>query len=222
MRRLLLSVLVALALPACDKTPAAPPLQDGQLDPVNPHPGGEGGGVTPLPDPEEQSGRVGRSARRLTVAQLGRSIETAVGQPWTDLDARAASLGRADYALINAESTEPNLVFAKFLEEGARKVCLAQATAERKLGSAQDRALGRKLPDGTAVDLRKLNPAQVDESLVYLSTRFWGAPLQGEELVRWRGFFTQAATRAHTVNKPEQAMAVVCIALMTDSRFLTY
>src|SRR6218665_270283 len=220
MRRLLLLVLVALGTPACDQgSNVSPPLQDGQLDPVeNPH----GGGVTPLPDPDEQSGRVGRSARRLTVAQLGTSIETAVGMPWKDLDARAASLGRADYALINAESTEPNLVFAKFLEEGARTVCLEQARAEKSMLEARTRSLGRTLPDGAISDLTKLDSGQVREMLVYLSTRFWGAPLKGEELTRWESFFTKAAARSKTINQSQQAMAAVCIALMTDSRFLTY
>ncbi|ATB30983.1 hypothetical protein [Melittangium boletus] len=220
MRRLLLLVLVALGTPACDQgSSVSPPLQDGQLDPVeNPH----GGGVTPLPDPDEQSGRVGRSARRLTVAQLGTSIETAVGLPWKDLDARAASLGRADYALINAESTEPNLVFAKFLEEGARTVCLQRARDEKAMLEAKSRTLGRTLPDGKITDLTKLEATQVREMLVYLSTRFWGAPLRGEELTQWEGFFTKAAARSKTTNKPEEAIAVVCIALMTDSRFLTY
>jgi hypothetical protein len=58
---------------------------------------------------------------------------------------------------------------------------------------------------------------------VYLSTRFWGSPLQGEELTRWSAFFTKAAARAEAItNGRDQALAAVCIAMMTDSRFLTY
>jgi len=53
-----------------------------------------------------------------------------VGRPWASLDSLAPSLGRADYAAINSENIEPNLVFAKFLEDGAREVCMAQAAAE--------------------------------------------------------------------------------------------
>ena len=63
---------------------------------------------------------------------------------------------------------------------------------------------------------------QVTELLVYLSTRFWGAPLAGDELTKWKGFFTQAATRAETIKQRDQAFAAMCIALMTDPRFLTY
>lgn len=219
MRRLLLFALLALGATACEKTPTTPVPVDGQLEPVqNPH----GDTVTPpLPDPEMQDGRVGRLPRRITVSQLARSIEVSVGRPWTGLDALAASLGRADYALVNMESTEPNLVFAKFLEDGAREVCMAQASAELTQADPNVRVLTRTLP-GALSDLTKLTDAQVRELLVYQSTRFWGAPLEGDELTRWAGFFTKAAARAETIKKRDQALAAVCIALMTDSRFLTY
>ncbi len=221
MRRPLLLALVALGLAACEKpkTDATPSTMDGTLTPVgDPH----GDTVTPLPDPEAQNGRVGRSARRLTVNQLGTSIQTAVGRPWTKLDNLSASLGRADYALVNTESIEANLVFAKFLEDGSREVCLAQATAELKQTTPGDRVLTRTLPTGVPGDLRKLTDAQVREMLVYLSTRFWGAPLEGDELTRWVGFVTKAAVTAEPLGKRDQALAALCINLMTDSRFLTY
>lgn len=218
MRRLLALALLALA-PACNRTQEkpAPATVDGQLEPVaNPH-----GDMTQLPDPELQAGRVGRAPRRITVAQLGASIETAVGRPWTGLDSVATSLGRADFALIVSENTEPNLVFAKFLEDGARDVCMKQATAEIALADPTARVLSRTLP-GAVGNLTQLSDAQVRELLVYLSTRFWGAPLAGDELTKWAGFFTQASARAETLKKRDQAFAAVCIALLTDPRFLTY
>ncbi|QRK12637.1 hypothetical protein JQX13_22955 [Archangium violaceum] len=219
MRRLLLFALLALGAAGCENTQPTPPPVDGQLEPVgNPH----GDMATPLPDPELQDGRVGRAPRRLTVNQLARSIEVAVGRSWTDIDSVAATLGRADYALVNSESTEPNLVFAKFLDDGARKVCLAQASAEVKSTDPRTRVLSRTLPSGAVGDLSKLTDAQVGELLVYLSTRFWGVPLEGEELTRWVGFFKKAAARGEVIKKRDQALAAVCISLMTDSRFLTY
>jgi len=216
MRRLMMLALLALGATACQEAPPPPSIVDGVLEPVaNPH-----GDPVPMPDLEQQS-RVGRSPRRITVNQLGRSIEVAVGRPWTQLEGRATSMGRADYALVNVESTEPNLVFAKFLEDGAREVCLNQANDEVR--AVVPRVLTRTLPGTGAVgNLRNLTDPQVRELLVYLSTRFWGAPLEGEELTRWAGFFTKAAVRAETINQRHQAVAAVCIAMMTDSRFLTY
>ncbi len=72
-------------------------------------------------------------------------------------------------------------MFAKFLEDGAREVCLAQAAAELALADPNARVLSRTVPTlaGTAGNLTTLTDAQVTESLVYLSTRFWGAPLSG-------------------------------------------
>lgn len=221
MRRLVALALLALA-PACSKseeTPLPPPM-DGQLEPIpNPH-----GSVTPLPDPEMQEGSVGRAPRRITVAQLDTSIKTAVGREWTALDDLAPSLGRADFANIVTENTEPNLVFAKFLEDGARTVCLAQATSELNIADPNARVLSRPIPtlSGTAGNLTQLTDAQVTELVVYLSTRFWGAPLSGEELTKWKGFFTQAATRAESIRKRDHAFAALCVAMLTDSRFITY
>jgi hypothetical protein len=180
--------------------------------------------VQPLPDPEMQAGSVGRAPRRITVAQLKTSIETTVGRPWTGLEALAPSLGRADFANVVSENTEPNLVFAKFLEDGAREVCLAQASAELPIVDPNARVLSRTVPTlaGTAGNLTQLSDEQKGELLVYLSTRFWGAPLSGEELTRWKNFFTQAASRAEAIRRRDQAFAAMCIAMMTDSRFLTY
>ncbi len=219
MRRLIVALALLALAPACNRSPEAtpkPPL-DAQLDPVpNPH-----GDMPQLPDPDLQEGRVGRSPRRITVAQLDASIQMAVGREWAALDDLASSMGRADYATVVSENIEPNLVFAKFLEDGARTVCLAQAKAELTVADPSARVLSRTLP-GPVGNLKLLTDAQVRELLVYLSTRFWGAPLEGEELTKWAGFFTTTAARAETLNKRDQAFAAACIALLTDTRFLTY
>lgn len=187
------------------------------LDPVT-TPGGE---LPDLPDPDQQGGHVGRAPRRITVEQLRRSIEIAVGRPWTGLASVADSLGEADYALIVSDSAEPNVVFAKFLEDGARTVCRAQGQADIAAATAAERVLARELPDSLS-NLNNLTDEQLRQNLVYLSTRFWGWPLQGEDLDSWTQLFRQLATRAQAVNRRDQALTAVCIALIMDPRFSTY
>ncbi|MBL9036942.1 MAG: hypothetical protein JNG84_00375, partial [Archangium sp.] len=123
MKRLLL--WAALTLVACSTRPAA--TQDGQLENVDM---GDHPPITALPDPELNGGHTGRAPRRLTVAQLKQSILITTGTQWSRIDALAASLGQADFALTVSDSTEPNLVFAKFLEDGAREVCIRAAQSD--------------------------------------------------------------------------------------------
>ncbi|NOJ76811.1 hypothetical protein [Myxococcus xanthus] len=219
MRRLVLTAALLALASGCTKDDAQS--TGGIIEPIpNPH---QPGDFTPLPDPEVQDGSVGRAPRRLTVAQLDAAIVGAVGQRWSELDSRATSMGRADYALVVSENTEPNLVFAKFLEDGARKVCINQASAEMRMTDASARTMGRLLPEKWD-DLTKLTDAEVRAQLVYMSTRFWGSPLSGEELTKWTTFFTQAAARVQTLasSKRHETLAVVCIAMLTDPRFITY
>lgn len=210
------SALLLLALAACspERTPAP---EIAQVEPIpSDHPT-----ISPLPDPELSGGHVGRAPRRITVAQLKTSIEVTTGRQWSQIDKLAASLGRADYALVNAEATEPNLVFAKFLEDGAREVCLATAQQDLAETDATKRVLSRDVP-GDLKDLRQLSPQTRKDNLVYLSTRFWGQPLSGDELERWDASFAKLAERAEVSKKRREAWGALCIAFMTDPRFVTY
>ena len=210
-------LLAALALTGCSKSTN---LQDqpATLTPVElptDHPV-----LTPLPDPEANGGHAGRAPRRISVAQLKASIITVTGRQWTQIDNLASSLGQADYALTVSDATEPNLVFAKFLDDGAREVCLNVARDD--LARAQDlRVLWPEVP-GTSRDFTALDDATIQKNLMTLSVRFWGSPLDPDELTGWTGTFKKLATRAKTINKPEQAWGSICVAMMTDPRFITY
>jgi hypothetical protein len=214
--RLVLVLLLAAA--ACGQNePAATKPRPAELEPLpDGHPS-----IDPLPDPELSGGHVGRAPRRITVAQLKASIQVATGRQWSKIDELAGSLGRADYALVNAEATEPNLVFAKFLEDGAREVCLATADADLKEPDASKRVLSREVA-ADAKDLSKLDDTSVRQNIVYLSTRFWGQPLASTELDTWVTAYKSIATRAEAAKKKREAWGAICIALMTDPRFTTY
>jgi hypothetical protein len=214
MARRLVFVAAVVGLAACSKQNASPPVA-GELTPVpmlHPLP-------PPLPDPENNGGHVGRAPRRITVAQLKQSIAVTTGRQWTQIDALAASLGAADYALVNSEAVEPNLVFAKFLEDGAREVCLNAARDDLARAPAA-RLLYPEVPDTR--DFTTLTEAAIQKNLGYLSVRFWGQPMASEELGTWTTTFRAIATAAKTANKPEQAWGAMCIALMIDPRFITY
>jgi hypothetical protein len=191
--------------------------EPGELEPIpQDHPP-----IAVLPDPELSDGHVGRAPRRITVAQLGTSIVVTTGQTWSQLDKLSGSLGAADYALVNAEAIEPNLVFAKFLEDGAREVCLEAADADLKETDPSKRVLARDVP-GDLKDLRTLSESVRKDNLVYLSTRFWGQPLEAAELTKWNASFAKLAMSAELAKKRREAWGALCIAFMTDPRFVTY
>jgi hypothetical protein len=50
----------------------------------------------------------------------------------------------------------------------------------------------------------------------------WGQPLAGPELDVWASSFATIAARAQASNKKREAWGAICIAMMTDPRFITY
>lgn len=211
--------LVVLASGCSKKAAIEQPAQLEPLDLSN-HPA-----MTPLPDPELNGGHAGRAPRRLTVPQLKQSIVITTGFQWSQIDNLASSLGQADFAVTVSDSTEPNLVFAKFLEDGAREVCLkaAQADAAR---AQEARVLWPQIANTEAgpsgKDFTLVSEASVKKNLETLALRFWGQPMTEPELGTWASTFSAIASRAKMANKPDQAWGAMCIAFMTDSRFITY
>jgi hypothetical protein len=210
-------LLLVCALSACSKAPAAPQ-KTGSLTPVDlpAHPA-----VAPLPDPALNGGHVGRAPRRITVAQLKQSIVITTGRQWSQLDALASSLGQADFAVTVSESTEANLVFAKFLEDGAREVCLNAAKDDLARTDSASRVLWPELA-GNGKDFTLVDEDSVRKNLETLALRFWGSRFEEAELTQWATTFKNMAAQAKLINKPEQAWGGICVALMVDPRFITY
>ena len=216
MIRSLFAATLFLAAACTSKTPA-PIEQPAELAPVQlpaSHP------PMMLPDPEVNGGHVGRAPRRISVAQLKASIITATGRQWSQIDNLAASLGKADYAFSVSDSTEANLVFAKFLDDGAREVCLNAAGDDIARAQA-DRVLSPEIP-GDARDFTRATDEAIAKNLATLSVRFWGQPMNAEEIKTWSATFKTIAARSKTANLPKQAWGAMCVAFMTDSRFITY
>lgn len=211
------ALVAGLALVGCTSKPVEKPEMAGTLEAVDM---GNHPPMVKLADPEHNEGHVGRKPRRLTVAQLRESILTTTGRQWSQINNLAASLGQADFALTVSESTEANLVFAKFVEDGAREVCLATANADFNRAPA-DRILW---PDVNVMnrDFTTMSDDAIKANLSYLAVRFWGQPFSAAERDAWAGTFKTVAARAKTINRPEQAWGAMCIAFMTDSRFITY
>lgn len=205
------------ALVSCSSKPVEKPAMEGTLETVDM---GHHPPTVKLADPEQNQGHIGRKPRRISVAQLRESILTTTGRQWSQLNSLAATLGQADYALTVSESTEVNLVFAKFLEDGAREVCLATANADLNR-PAPDRVL---FPDVmvTNRDFTMMSDDAIKANLSYLAIRFWGQPFSNAERDSWASTFKTVAARAKTINRPEQAWGAMCIAFMTDPRFATY
>ncbi len=81
----------------------------------------------------------------------------------------------------------------------------------------------------TVTDLTLVSDDEARQNLVYLSTRFWGQPLSGDELTTWLGSFKALAAATKTVMPPDTVLAPkqqvwggICIAMMIDPRFFTY
>lgn len=216
--RFLLSALAVVAISACTKAPTGSE-QPGSLTPVElptDHPN-----INPLPDPEMNGGHAGRAPRRISVAQLKTSIITVTGRQWSQIDNLASSLGQADYAITVSDATEPNLVFAKFLEDGAREVCLNAARDDLAKMTPDTRVLWPEVP-GAPRDFTTLDDATIGNNLKTMSIRFWGSPFDDAEITAWTETFKKVAARAKTANRPEQAWGSICVAMMTDPRFITY
>jgi hypothetical protein len=225
MRLPTLTLLMVLGLATCTKSPA-PKAQPGTLSPVELPP--EHPAVTPLPDPELNAGHTGRAPRRhhrrpsSNVSRFRSPRRAASG---AQLDALAPSLGQADYAVTSSESTEANLVFAKFLDDGAREVCLnAAASADLARTDPVTRVLFPDVTAPTATSPRsttlpcKPNLSHPRPALLGLrpsSRRRAGPPGRAP-----------SRTLAARAKDHEQARARLGRAsasrLMTDPRFFTY
>jgi hypothetical protein len=176
----------------------------------------------PAPPPLPADEPAFRSRRRLDLDQLDASLQRVTGFGWTEtrggrevnlLVELAASLGKPDYAQRTLEDLEPNVTFAKFLDDAARNVCDKVVAANGGRGVL--------LIDAQPSDTVASAPVRVDANLRALLLRFHGHAVGpgGPALERWRWLF-ETSTRVG--GSPREGWRAVCIALLEHPDFYSY
>lgn len=253
------ALIAGLCLGACSPGRAErarstndPPAQtQGTTSVVDPSMLPAGHPVVPIADPQENSNRVGRPPRRLSVDQLRASLLSVTGYTWVAsrtipdpsaasgtrtvpnadmLEALAATLGRADFLNTTSHAIDPAVTFSKLASDAARVACRQSVTDDLDQPDAARRRLLREVgPTVTAA----ADEAAVRRNIVYMARRFWGRSLAlgGAEVNAILTVFRTASTTAEVregmrVTRPAGAPAdgwrAVCIAMATDPQFLTY
>jgi len=167
-----------------------------------------------------------RRIHRMTADQLAASLEIATGQPWTDFEANAATLGRADFTQVTEEGEQISVAFERLFQAAAREGCHAAVAAERDEDFDGERAiLGAVSLEAPALEDR-------DANLRRLLLRFHGHEITSDadaRLAPWRELLDapiapadleiEGATQADREAPPREA---VRLGLATHVDFLTY
>ena len=155
--------------------------------------------------------QVGKSARRLSVDNLRQSIPMLMGgNTWTfgprdAFDLLSRTLGEADYLEVTESNTEPNPLFAKFMDDMAGQVC--------------DKAIRSDAEEGTQLIIRD---DDVYENLRFLRLKLHGiyvSPDSREGLSDLKLLYDDIFSELQNAH---QSWYGVCIAMLTAPEFLTY
>ncbi len=151
------------------------------------------------------------------------------------LEAMARTLGRPDYVSSTLESIDPAVTFAKLSSDAARSACRQSVAADGNIPDADARRMmdRRIMRFAGLSDTAAANADRVRQNLSYLALRFWGRTIAAGdvELQPLFRLFERASTSTagRDMNGTMRAAATVsdgwravCIALATDSQFLTY
>lgn len=188
--------------------------------------GGEGGGAGGAGGGEPME--LARSAGRMTIAQLARSIPVVTnGISWTEdfgngpvdmLQVLAPTLGAPDYLRVTEENLEPTLIIAKFVQDSAFRIC--GQWAERDRAAAAD---ARTLVQHAEWD--SLDEADVKANLRALQLRFYAHRVaEGDDapIADLYALFADASSTAREGQAAQDGWTAVCIAMMTDPEFILY
>lgn len=208
-------------------------------------------GDLPPPIEESPEATGPRHGRRLSAPQLQQALIGATGFDYVGtarvidpsapqgyeerddarlLEVYGASLGNPDYDLTTQAALDASITFSKLAEDGVRFVCRQVSDAEVIVGAHPSGTPHLLLAAGPELSL-PADEGIVRANIAQLALRYWGhdqeedAEDTGALLAVFQAGYDAAAV------EPEQAQSLarnaggwraVCIAMLSDARFLTY
>lgn len=172
--------------------------------------------------------QVGRSAGRMTIDQLARSIPIITdGIRWTEdfgngpvdmMTILAPTMGAPDYRNITVENLEPTLIIAKFMRDASNRICTEWVARD------QEQAVGeRSLVRHAEWD--SLDEAEVKATIKALQFRFFARQIPADDdtpIAALYDLFRNASSTAIEGREAADGWTAICIALMTDPEFVLY
>lgn len=162
--------------------------------------------------------RSGRSARRLTVSQLQRSIPmllngaswtvTFRGQELSAFEALSRTLGEADYIEVSEANTDPSPLFAKFMDDMAGQVC-SRALQDDAQRPSNERAV---VP----------YPGDVDQNLRFLRLKFHSIHVPDGSTEGLEDLRTLYDDIVADTGDSGAAWLGICVAVLTDAELMAY
>ncbi len=158
----------------------------------------------------------GKEGKRLSVEHLRKSIGALFpGIDWTDrrgrsmFDLLSRTLGEADYISVNTEVTEPNPLFAKFMDDMAGQVCLKAVNADlRQMDNTQRMVM--------------VHQEDVDQNLRHLRLKMHGIYVGDSSMEGLNDLRTLYDEVLASTNQTRQAWFAVCVAMLTAPEFMAY
>lgn len=216
--RVLVSLAIVLSGSACGEqasTPSASPEPDTGLI-------ADGGIEEPLVQPSA------RAVRRQTIEQLARSIPVVTGGlTWVEdygqgpvdmFSFLSGSLGVPDYRLVTRENLEPSMILAKFMTDASHRICSDWLQRDEALPQDERTLIVHE-------DWDSLDEADVRQSLAALNLRFFSLYVPPDEPASTDALyalFKHASASAPQLKAADDGWFAVCIAMMTDPRFVLY
>ncbi len=179
------------------------------------------------------------ASNRITIGMLEHSIPVVAGNlgdgtpiNWTvfskgqvrdawEYGVLGRTLGKPDYVTVTNESTDPDMLYAKFMTDMAQHICDKMRQADTEAGTNGDRVLTRYV---SLTDVN--NPAAIAKNLAYLKLRFHGVKVSDtdtETLAPLQALYDGGAVGNGTML--EKAIAgwnAVCVGLFLSPEFHIY